>query len=92
MLAVPSVARTRLIAVDTGWHRVKVTQQRLQTFALRRLAHAAGHHWVLVKGRLGASPLMSSARLLERVFDLDLEHCPNCGGELKTMAAILEQR
>jgi hypothetical protein len=34
---------------------------------------------------------MSSARLLERVFDLDLEHCPNCGGELKIMAAILEQ-
>jgi hypothetical protein len=30
------------------------------------------------------------ARLLERVFDLDLEHCPNCGGELKVIAAILE--
>jgi hypothetical protein len=25
------------------------------------------------------------------VFDLDLEHCPNCGGELKIIAAILEQ-
>lgn len=25
------------------------------------------------------------------VFDLDLEHCPNCGGELKTIATILEQ-
>ena len=24
------------------------------------------------------------------VFDLDLEHCPNCGAELKIMAAILE--
>jgi len=29
--------------------------------------------------------------LLKRVFDLDLEHCPNCGGELKIIAAILEQ-
>jgi hypothetical protein len=25
------------------------------------------------------------------VFDLDLEHCPDCGGELKIIAAILEQ-
>ena len=30
------------------------------------------------------------AKLLKRVFDLDLEHCPNCGGELKVIAAILE--
>ena len=25
------------------------------------------------------------------MFDLDLEHCPNCGGELKIIAAILDQ-
>jgi len=25
------------------------------------------------------------------LFDLDLEHCPNCGGELKIIAAIPEQ-
>lgn len=30
------------------------------------------------------------ARLLKRVFDLDLEHCPNCGGTLSIIAAILE--
>jgi hypothetical protein len=24
------------------------------------------------------------------VFEIDLEHCPNCGGELKIIAAILE--
>jgi hypothetical protein len=29
------------------------------------------------------------ARLLKRVFQIDLEHCPNCGGELKIIAAIL---
>ena len=34
---------------------------------------------------------MSWARLLKRVFELDLEHCPNCGGELKIIGAILEQ-
>ena len=34
---------------------------------------------------------LSWARLLKRVLELDLEHCPNCGGELKVIAAILEQ-
>ena len=29
--------------------------------------------------------------MLKRVFEIDLEHCPNCGGELKIIAAILEQ-
>ena len=32
---------------------------------------------------------LSWARLLKRVFEID--HCPNCGGELKIIAAILEQ-
>ena len=32
------------------------------------------------------------ARLLKRVFDIDLQHCPHCGaGELKIIAAILER-
>ena len=31
------------------------------------------------------------AKLLKRVVDLDLENCPNCGGELRMLAAILEQ-
>jgi hypothetical protein len=31
---------------------------------------------------------MSWARLLKRVFDIDIEHCPNSGGALKIIAAI----
>ena len=34
---------------------------------------------------------LSWARLLQRVFDLNLEGCSNCCGELKIIAAILEQ-
>ena len=30
------------------------------------------------------------ARLLKRVFEIDLEHYPQCGGELKIIAAIEE--
>ena len=33
---------------------------------------------------------LSWAKLLKRVFALDLEHCPNCGGEPKIIAAILQ--
>jgi len=34
---------------------------------------------------------LSWAKLLKRVFEIDLEHCPNCGGQLKIIAAIMEQ-
>jgi len=30
----------------------------------------------------GAPARMSWARLLKRVFDIDIEHCPNCGGSI----------
>jgi Putative transposase len=31
------------------------------------------------------------ARLLKRVFDLDLKHCQHCGGDLRIIAAILKR-
>jgi rRNA maturation endonuclease Nob1 len=34
--------------------------------------------------------LLTWTRPLKRVFDLDLGHCPSCGGDLKIIAAILE--
>jgi hypothetical protein len=38
----------------------------------------------------GVPARMNWARLLKRVFDIDLEHCPRCGGEFKIIAAIEE--
>jgi hypothetical protein len=38
-----------------------------------------------------ATERISWARLLKRVFDIDIEHCPHCGGVLKIIAAILEK-
>jgi hypothetical protein len=38
----------------------------------------------------GAPARMSWARLLKRVFEIDLEHCPQCGGEFRIIAAIEE--
>lgn len=37
----------------------------------------------------GSTPTrISGARLLKRVFEIDIEHCPHCGGRLKIIAAI----
>ncbi len=38
----------------------------------------------------GQPARISWARLLKRVFDIDMQHCPNCGGQLRIIAAILE--
>jgi len=41
---------------------------------------------------LAGSHRISWARLLKRVFDIDMQHGPNCGaGQLKIIAAILER-
>ncbi|CAH1385150.1 hypothetical protein [Candidatus Nitrotoga sp. M5] len=34
---------------------------------------------------------ISWARLLKRVFDIDIEYCPHCGMDMKIIAAILEK-
>lgn len=33
---------------------------------------------------------ISWTRLLKQVFDIDIEHCPHCGGNMIIIAAILE--
>ena len=48
-------------------------------------AHKSGEH---AEEHAHASARMSWARLLRRVFDIDLEHCPQCGGDLRIIASI----
>ena len=55
-----------------------------RSFRVMRRAGPADEHAHGVPARIGW------ARLLKRVFDIDLEHCPQCGGEFKVIAAIEE--
>jgi len=54
-------------------------------------AHSAGTPEPTETLQPSAPAHLSWARLLKRVFDIDLEHCPNCGGDLSIVAVILEQ-
>ena len=40
--------------------------------------------------RAGTGRYITWSRLLRRVFNLDMETCPNCGGTVKVIAAIEE--
>ena len=41
---------------------------------------------------LEAPARLSWARRLKRVFDIDIEYCPRCGGRLQIIAAIVDPR
>ena len=48
--------------------------------------HAADH----AHAHAQAPARMSWAQLLKRVFEIDIELCPRCGGRLKIIAAIVD--
>jgi hypothetical protein len=50
-------------------------------------AHSADHGETLPPSVLAR---LSWAQLLKRVFDIDIEHCPHCGGALKIIAALVD--
>jgi hypothetical protein len=46
----------------------------------------------VVDGAAEGNRTWARLQLLKRAFDIDMQHCPNCGaGELKIIAAILER-
>lgn len=54
-----------------------------------RPTSAFGHQRVFGSGRFGVVKFVGPCG--ESVNVLPKEHCPNCGGEIKTIASILEQ-
>ena len=68
------------------FHGVLAPNAKLRARGSRQGRTSAPTH----RNSLRAPVRMSWARLLKRVFEIDLELCPNCGGELKIIAAILE--
>jgi transposase len=53
------------------------------------MAAATNRQEVLEHGR---PKRLGWAKLLKRVFNLDLTCCPHCGGELRIIAAILQRQ
>jgi hypothetical protein len=54
---------------------------------LRQWKVITPHTIVKTVSRSQLTGASAGARLLKRVFDVDVEHCPNCGGALKIIAA-----
>ncbi len=69
-----------VLAPNAKWRAEIVPGRALSANDTSADLDGAPHH--------SASARMSWARLLKRVFDIDLEHCPHCGGTLKIIAVI----
>lgn len=78
-----------VLAPNAKLRALVVPQGRTQPEAATEAAAATDCEAETVQGR---PHRISWARLLKRVFDIDMQHCPNCGGgELEIIAAILER-
>src|SRR5713101_7976386 len=80
------VPRPRLHLIR--FHGVLVPHATLRAAIVASPVHQATEH--AADHAHGSPARMSWARLLKRVFDLDIEHCPRCGGTLKIIAAIVD--
>jgi hypothetical protein len=95
------VPRPRLHLIR--YHGVLAPNARLRARVVPQQPPAPGHAATEVEARAEceeAEPVrarprpqrMGWARLLKRVFDIDLRRCPRCGaGQVKIIAAILER-
>ena len=80
------VPRPRLHLIR--FHGVLAPNAKLRCEIIPSQAEHATEHSTDHAHAQGAPARMSWARLLKRVFDIDIEHCPNCGGSLKIIAQI----
>ena len=90
------VPRPRLHLIR--YHGVLAPNAKLRAQVVPQGPEAAGPATEAAAAASEAEPVrarsqrMGWARLLKRVFDIDLQHCPRCGGgQVKIVAAILER-
>jgi len=67
-----------------------MTCSRLTPSCARRSLRLQRNRQPITRARLAHQPARLAACLLKRVFDIDIEYCPNCGGTLKIIAAIVD--
>ena len=56
-------------------------------FRVLRRTERPGHKRVLVNG---SNAVSHRSPAFQSDFEIDLEHCPNCGGEIEIIVAIFE--
>ena len=75
-----------MLAPNAKLRALVVTQGRARPEQATQAATAAENEAEPVQDRPGC---LGWARLLKRVFDIDMQRCPSCGvGELKIIAAM----
>jgi Putative transposase len=78
-----------VLAPNAKWRSKVVPQAQENAKALSATATATDYQEPPEHGR----PMrLDWAKLLQRVFELDLTQCPHCGGDLKIVAAILQRQ
>jgi hypothetical protein len=82
------VPRPRLHLIR--FHGVLAPHATLRAAIVPRPAQQATEHAADHAHAHGSPARMSWARLLKRVFDIDIEYCPRCGGRLQIIAAIVD--
>ena len=82
------VPRPRLHLIR--FHGVLAPHAALRAAIVPSPAQQATEHAVDHAHAQGSPARMSWARLLKRVFDIDIEYCPRCGGRLQIIAAIVD--
>jgi Putative transposase len=78
-----------VLAPNAKWRSKVVPQASEDSNSLRAAPTATDYQEPREYGR----PIrLGWAKLMTRVFNLDLTHCPHCGGDLKIVAAILKRQ
>jgi hypothetical protein len=88
-VSVPPLREHGVLAPNAKWRSKVVPQAQDNAKALSATPTATE---CLEPPEHGRPMRLGWAKLLKRVFDLDLTHCQHCGGDLRIVAAILQRQ